>query len=261
MNEEVKLKLVIFAGGLGTRLSEETKLTPKPMVMIGERPILWHIMKYYSTFGVNEFIICAGYKQEVIKDYFINYRKFSSEVTVDLESNEIEFSGYKAEKWRVTIVDTGENAQTALRLFRVMHQIGEDEDFFLTYGDGLSDVNITELNHLHQSKNRTVTVTAVASPGRFGSLDIEGDRVVSFKEKPINEAWINGGYFVCNGRIRQYLTGENVPWETIPMGNLVADDQLTVHKHYGFWKPMDTLREKHELELMLKENKAPWVTW
>lgn len=255
------MKLVIFAGGLGTRLSEETKTIPKPMVTIGNRPIIWHIMKYYSSFGVNEFIICAGYKQEIIKDYFLNYKMFAPEVSVDLDSGDINFSGELEEKWHVTIVDTGEDSQTSLRLLKVMHLIGDDEDFFLTYGDGLSNVNITELYNLHRLKKRVVTVTAVASPGRFGALEISDDRVVSFEEKPINEAWINGGYFVCNGRIKKYLTDENVPWETIPMGKLVSDRQLTVYKHHGFWKPMDTLREKFELEEMLKKGNAAWKVW
>lgn len=255
------MKAVLLAGGLGTRLSEETHLKPKPMVEIGGRPILWHIMKIYSAHGINEFIICAGYRSYVIKEYFANYFLHMSDVTFDMENNTMEVHKKRAEKWRITIVDTGEETMTGGRLKRVKDYVG-DETFCFTYGDGVGDVNITEAVELHKRAQRKATLTAVQPPGRYGALGIDGDRINQFQEKPDGDgAWINGGFFVLEPSVIDYIAGDSMPWELDPLENLAKDEQLTVYKHTGFWRPMDTLRDKSQLEEMWEAGKAPWKIW
>lgn len=255
------MKAVLLAGGLGTRLSEETHLKPKPMVEIGGRPILWHIMKTYSAHGINEFIICAGYRSYVIKEYFANYFLHMSDVTFDMENNTMEVHKKRAEKWKITIVDTGEETMTGGRLKRVRDYIG-DETFCFTYGDGVGDVNITEAIELHRRAQRKATLTAVQPPGRYGALGIDGTRITQFQEKPDGDgAWINGGFFVLEPSVIDYIAGDSMPWERDPLENLAKDKQLTVYKHTGFWRPMDTLRDKNQLEEMWEAGKAPWKVW
>ncbi|MEO0508490.1 MAG: glucose-1-phosphate cytidylyltransferase [Verrucomicrobiota bacterium] len=255
------MKAVLLAGGLGTRLSEETYLKPKPMVEIGGRPILWHIMKTYSAHGINEFIICAGYRSYVIKEYFANYFLHMSDVTFDMEHNTMEVHKKRTEPWKVTIVDTGEETMTGGRLKRVKDYIG-NETFCFTYGDGVGDVDITKIIELHKSAKRKATLTAVQPPGRYGALDIEDDRVASFEEKPEGDgAWINGGFFVLEPSVVDYISDDAMPWERDPLEKLAAEEQLTVYKHNGFWRPMDTLRDKNQLEEMWEAGKAPWRIW
>ena len=259
------MKVVIFAGGFGTRLSEETRLLPKPMVEINGRPILWHIMKIYSHYGFNEFVICCGYKGEMIKEYFANYFLRYSDVSFDFRDGKNSFSTHKQphEKWKVTLVDTGLKTQTAGRLAKVKEYIDTD-NFFLTYGDGVSDVNIEALLNFHQKNDKIATVTAVQPLGRFGALDINNNIVENFVEKPVGEGgWINGGFFVLNKKVFDYLpeNSNDIMWEQEPMKNLAKNRELVAYHHEGFWQPMDTLREKHVLEKMAQDNKAPWVTW
>lgn len=255
------MKAVLLAGGLGTRLSEETHLKPKPMVEIGGRPILWHIMKTYSTHGVNEFIICAGYRSYVIKEYFANYFLHMSDVTFDMVNNSMEVHDKRAEPWKVTVVDTGEETMTGGRLKRVKDYIGS-ETFCFTYGDGVGDVDITKTIELHKRAQRKATLTAVQPPGRYGALGIEGDRITQFQEKPDGDgAWINGGFFVLEPSAIDYISGDAMPWERDPLENLAKDKQLTVYKHTGFWRPMDTLRDKMQLEEMWENQTAPWRVW
>ena len=256
------MKAVLLAGGLGTRLSEETQLKPKPMVEIGGRPILWHIMKVYSAHGVNDFIICAGYRSYVIKEYFANYFMHMSDVTFDMSTNSMEVHNRRAEPWRVTIVDTGENTMTGGRLKRVRDYIG-DETFCFTYGDGVGNVNITESIAFHKRQQRLATLTAVQPPGRYGALAIDGaGKVEHFQEKPDGDgAWINGGFFVLEPKAIDYVAGDSMPWERDPLENLARDDQLSAYKHGGFWRPMDTLRDKVQLEEMWESGKAPWKVW
>lgn len=255
------MKAVLLAGGLGTRLSEETHLKPKPMVEIGGRPILWHIMKTYSAHGINEFIICAGYRSYVIKEYFANYFLHMSDVTFDMENNSMEVHKKRTEPWKVTIIDTGEETMTGGRLKRVKDYIG-DETFCFTYGDGVGDVNISETIELHKRAQRKATLTAVQPPGRYGALGIDGDRITQFQEKPEGDgAWINGGFFVLEPSTIDYIAGDSMPWEQDPLENLAKEEQLTVYKHNGFWRPMDTLRDKMQLEEMWDESKAPWKVW
>lgn len=255
------MKAVLLAGGLGTRLSEETHLKPKPMVEIGGRPILWHIMKTYSAHGVNEFIICAGYRSYVIKEYFANYFLHMSDVTFDMKDNTMEVHKKRTEPWKVTIVDTGEETMTGGRLKRVKDYIG-DETFCFTYGDGVGDVDITKTIELHKRAQRKATLTAVQPPGRYGALRISGDQIDHFQEKPEGDgAWINGGFFVLEPSAIEYISGDSMPWEREPLQNLAVDQQLTVYKHRGFWQPMDTLRDKMELEGLWDAGKAPWKIW
>ncbi|MDB4444786.1 glucose-1-phosphate cytidylyltransferase [Akkermansiaceae bacterium] len=255
------MKAVILAGGLGTRLSEETHLKPKPMIEIGGRPILWHIMKIYSAHGVNDFIICGGYRSYVIKEYFANYFLHMSDITFDMECNTMEVHRKRTEPWKISIVDTGEETMTGGRLKRVKDYIG-DETFCFTYGDGVGDVNITETIELHKRAQRKATLTAVQPPGRYGALGIEGDRITQFQEKPEGDgAWINGGFFVLEPSTIDYILGDSMSWERDPLERLATEKQLTVYKHRGFWRPMDTLRDKTQLEEMWEADKAPWKVW
>lgn len=255
------MKAVILAGGLGTRISEESTLKPKPMIEIGGKPILWHIMKMYSHFGINEFIICCGYKGYVIKEYFANYFLHNSDITFDIKNNDLIVHENSAEPWKVTVVDTGESSMTGGRLRRVKRYLG-DEDFCFTYGDGVSDVNIAATIEFHKSHGRLATVTAVQPPGRFGSLDIKGDDVVDFLEKPMGDGgYINGGFFVLNPKVIDYIEGDHSIWERAPMEGLAKGGQLKSFTHEGFWQPMDTLRDKNYLEELWTSKKAPWKMW
>lgn len=259
------MKAVILAGGLGTRLSEETHLKPKPMVEIGGRPILWHILKIYSAHGINDFIICAGYKGYVIKEYFANYFLHMSDVTFDMSSNAMEVHRKKAEPWRVTIVDTGEATMTGGRLARVSQHL-DDEPFCFTYGDGVADVDITALVAFHKSHGKRATLTAVQPPGRYGALGFcqdNPDLIRQFQEKPEGDgAWINGGFFVLCPTVLNYIKqGDSTIWERGPLESLAADGQMAAYKHRGFWRPMDTLRDRVELEDMWAKSEAPWKVW
>ncbi|UOE48199.1 glucose-1-phosphate cytidylyltransferase [Mucilaginibacter sp. SMC90] len=256
------MKVVLLAGGLGTRLSEETVLRPKPMVEIGGMPILWHIMKIYSSHGYNDFIVCLGYKGYVIKEYFANYFLHKSDVTINMKDNSIKVHDSQAEPWTITLVDTGNESMTGGRIKRIQRHVG-DEPFMLTYGDGVSDVNITKLVEFHKQKGKHCTVTSVQPSGRFGALNItEEDTVHSFMEKPKGDgAWINGGFFVCEPSVFNYIEGDSTIWEREPMEKIAADGEMVAFKHDGFWKPMDTLRDKQELEADWQQNKAQWKTW
>lgn len=256
------MKVVILAGGFGTRLSEETSLRPKPMVEIGGMPILWHIMKIYSSYGYNEFVICLGYKGYMIKEYFANYFLHKSDVTIDMTKNEVTTHDTQAEPWKITLVDTGQNSMTGGRVKRVQQHIGH-EPFMLTYGDGVGNINIKSLVETHQQNGKLCTVTAVQPSGRFGSLNInEVNQVDSFLEKPKGDgSWINGGFFVCEPQIFDYIVGDHTIFEKEPMENLAADGQMLAFKHEGFWKPMDTLRDKQELENDWQNNQAQWKNW
>ncbi|PCI37847.1 MAG: glucose-1-phosphate cytidylyltransferase [Thiotrichales bacterium] len=256
------MKAVILAGGLGTRLSEETHLKPKPMVEIGGMPILWHIMKIYSAHGINEFIICLGYKGYVIKEYFANYYRHMSDVTFDFAHNTTTIHNNYAEPWKVTLVDTGRDTMTGGRLRKVKSYLAPNEDFCFTYGDGLSDVNISKVIALHKQEKKIATVTAVQPPGRFGSIEFDGNTVNSFKEKPKGDgSWINGGFFVLSPKVLDYVKGDASIWEQEPMHNLAQDKKMNVYFHKGFWQPMDTLREKTLLETLWQEQRAPWKVW
>jgi len=256
------VKTVLLAGGLGTRLSEETLVKPKPMVEIGGFPILWHIMKLYSFFGFNDFVICLGYKGYIIKEYFVNYCMHMADITVDLCRNNVEFHKNAAEPWRVTLVDTGENTLTGGRVKRVREYIG-GETFLLTYGDGVADIDIGALVQFHKQHGKLATVTAVQAPGRFGSLDLhDGGSVRAFMEKPRGDGtWINGGFFVMEPNVFDYLEGDKTSLEREPLEQLAADDQLMAYRHPGYWQPMDTLREKNQLEELWTTGKAPWRLW
>jgi glucose-1-phosphate cytidylyltransferase len=262
MNQAKTLvKAVILAGGLGTRISEETSIRPKPMVEIGGKPILWHIMKGYSAHGVNDFIVCCGYKGYVIKEYFANYFLHTSDVTFDMQRNSMEVHQKHAEPWRVTLVDTGEHTMTGGRLRRVRNFLG-DSDFCMTYGDGVSDVDIGELVRFHQQSGKLATITSVQPPGRFGTLEFQGDAVRSFHEKPHGDgAWINGGFFVLSPRVIDYIEGDDTVWERAPLERLAVDGQLVAFRHRGFWQPMDTLRDRNHLEELWNSGKAPWKVW
>jgi len=258
------MKVVLFAGGLGTRISEETDIRPKPMVEIGGKPVLWHIMKIYSQYGYNDFIICLGYKGYVIKEYFMNYFMHNADITVDLGNNKVEIHDTNAEAFKVTLVETGLNTKTAGRLKQVQKYIG-DEDFMLTYGDGVSDINIHDLVAFHKSHNKLATVSAVQMDARFGGMDLgtKGE-VVSFKEKAKDDSkWINGGFFVLKPAIFKYLEGNmnEMMWEEEPLEKLTNDEQLVAFQHKGFWKCMDALRDKLELEELWKNNTAKWKVW
>lgn len=256
------MKVVILAGGLGTRLSEETVLKPKPMVEIGGMPILWHIMKIYSSYGYNDFIICLGYKGYIVKEYFANYFLHKSDITIDMKNNSVKVHESDAEPWTITLVDTGINSMTGGRIKRIQKHIG-DETFLLTYGDGVSDVNIGELVNTHKMGGKLCTVTSVQPSGRFGALNLDKENQVnSFLEKPKGDgAWINGGFFVCEPKVFDYIGGDSTTFENEPMQNLARDGQMLAYLHNGFWKPMDTLRDKIELEASWESNKAAWKNW
>ena len=255
------MKAVILAGGLGTRISEESHLRPKPMIEIGGKPILWHIMKMYSHHGINEFVICLGYKGYIIKEYFSNYFLHMSDVTFCMEQNTVEIHQKYAEPWKVTLVDTGENTMTGGRLKRVESYI-RDSRFCFTYGDGVSDIDIGCLISFHAKSGRLATVTAVQPPGRYGALQIDGDAVHSFQEKPAGDgAWINGGFFVLEPGVLDYIKGDHTVWEAEPLQRLAMNGQLVAYPHHGFWQAMDTLREKNQLEQLWSSGKAPWKTW
>lgn len=256
------MKAVILAGGLGTRLSEETALRPKPMVEIGGKPILWHIMKMYSAHGVNDFIICCGYKGYVIKEYFANYFLHMSDVTFDMRENRMHVHERRAEPWQVTLVDTGDESMTGGRLKRVAEHVKNETEFCFTYGDGVSDVDISASIAFHRSHGKQATLTAALPPGRFGALDMHKGQVRSFKEKPKGDgAMINGGFFVLNPSVLSHLKDDSTVWEQEPLMQLAAEGQLMAFQHEGFWQPMDTLRDKHHLEELWASGKAPWKRW
>ena len=256
------MKVVILAGGLGTRLSEETVLKPKPMVEIGGKPILWHIMKTYSHFGINEFIICCGYKGYVIKEYFANYFLHQSDVTFDLKGNKMTIHKDRAEPWKVTLVDTGDTSMTGGRLKRVLPYLKNDKTFCFTYGDGVANVNINKLIEFHNSHGKLATLTATYPPGRFGALKIKNNKVEKFEEKPKGDgALINGGYFVLSTKVIERIKSDSTIWEQGPLKSLAKDGELMSFKHEGFWQPMDTLADKQRLNLLFDKNKAPWKVW
>lgn len=256
------MKAVILAGGLGTRIAEESDTKPKPMVEIGGKPLLWHIMKTYARHGVKDFVICLGYKGYVIKEFFFNYYRHMSNMTIDLKTGDHEILDSQAEDWRITLVDTGPDTMTGGRLKRVAPYLG-NETFCLTYGDGLSDIDITAELEFHRKHGKLATVAAVQPPGRFGVLNIDAqDQVLSFEEKPSDEiGWINGGFFVLEPGVIPYIDGDEISWERAPLSNLAKDGQLAAFHHTGFWQPCDTLRDKRELEALWATGKAPWRTW
>jgi glucose-1-phosphate cytidylyltransferase len=256
------MKAVILAGGLGTRISEETLVRPKPMVEIGGRPILWHIMKLYSAHGIHDFVICLGYKGYMIKEYFANYFLHMSDVTFDMTSNRMNVHQNNAEPWKVTLVDTGESTMTGGRIKRVADHVRADDAFCLTYGDGVGDVDIRSLVSFHRKHGKLATMTAVQPPGRFGALELQGDAIASFREKPKGDGgWINGGFFVVSRRVLDYIAGDQTLWERDPLERLAAERQLCAWLHRGFWQPMDTLRDKQHLEELWESGKAPWKMW
>lgn len=253
------MKAVILAGGLGTRISEESVLRPKPLIEIGGKPILWHIMKTYAAHGVNEFIICCGYKGYMIKDYFLNYYLHQSDITVDLQNNETHLQRLVAEPWKVTLADTGEFTMTGGRLKRIYEYVKDEEFFFFTYGDGVADIDLTAQAAYHKSHGKLATITAVQPPGRYGALDLDGDQVRDFVEKPQGDGgWINGGYFVLSPKVIKYIAGDETSWEAEPLTNIAHDKQLQAYFHKGFWQPMDTLRDKNHLESLWQNETAPW---
>jgi len=255
------MKCVILAGGFGTRITEETHLKPQPMIEIGGMPIRWHIMKNYSAHNINDFIICCGYKGYMIKEYFANYFLHMSDVTFDIQQNKMDVHHKFAEPWKVTLVDTGQNTMTGGRLKRVKQYV-ENDTFCFTYGDGLSDVNITNLIKFHKSKKTIATVTSVQTPGRWGLLDIHEDKISKFIEKPTGDGnWINAGYFVLEPKVFDYIEDDSTIWERKPLERLANEDQLSGYKHTGFWQPLDTLYDKNQLEELWKSSKAPWKTW
>ncbi len=255
------MKAVILAGGLGTRISEETGSKPKPMIEIGSKPILWHIMKIYSSFGVNDFVICCGYKGYMVKEYFANYFLHMSDVTFDMKNNKMEIHRKFAEPWNVTLVDTGIDTMTGGRLKRIKEYVN-DKTFCFTYGDGVADIQIDKLIKFHNDNKTIATVTAVQPPGRFGTLDVKQDKIISFKEKaPGDGNWINGGYFVLESSVFDYLKDDSTVWEREPLEKLAKDEQLSAYKHSGFWQPLDTLRDKNKLEDLWSKGNAPWKIW
>ena len=256
------MKAVILAGGLGTRISEETSTRPKPMVEIGGKPILWHIMKTYSHHGINDFVICCGYKGYVIKEYFANYFLHMSDVTFDMTNNSMQVHQRNAEPWKVTLVDTGDETLTGGRVKRIADYVKDEEAFCLTYGDGVGDVNITELIAFHKAQKVKATLTAVFPPGRFGALDLQNDKVQNFREKPKGDgALINGGFFVLSPDVIDYIDGDETIWEREPMERLAKEGEMAAFSHNGFWQPMDTLRDKVHLEELWDSGKAPWKVW
>jgi len=255
------MKAVILAGGMGTRLSEETMFRPKPMVEIGGRPILWHILKIYSFYGVNDFIICCGYKGYIIKEYFINYLRHSSDITVNVGTGEFSVHNSMSEPWRVTLIETGEQTMTGGRLKRVRSFIEGEQLFCLTYGDGLADVDVGKVIQFHKDEGRIATVTEVSPPGRFGALSINGNNVTRFEEKPVGGGLINGGFFVLSPQVLDYIAGDTTVWEAEPLAALAREGQLSAYAHRGFWQPMDTLRDKIALEGLWVNGAAPWKIW
>ena len=256
------MKAVILAGGLGTRISEESHLRPKPMIEIGGRPILWHIMNIYTAHGVTDFVICLGYRGHMIKEYFANYMLHASDVTVDSRTGETIYHQNYAEPWRITMVDTGPNTMTGGRLKRVSRYLDPDESFCMTYGDGVADIDIGRLVDFHHRHGRLATVTAVTPPGRYGALLMDGDRVADFVEKPPGDnGFVNGGYFVLHPSVLDRIEGEDTPWETTPLESLARDGELLAFRHLGFWQPMDTLRDRTTLEAMWSSGNAPWKVW
>ncbi len=256
------MKAVILAGGLGTRISEETSVKPKPMVEIGGKPILWHILKIYASHGINDFVICCGYKGYVIKEYFANYFLHMSDITLDMANNHMEVHQRYAESWRITLIDTGIDTMTGGRLKRVAPYVKDEEAFCLTYGDGVSDVNITQLVQFHRTQNVQATLTATLPPGRFGALDLQGNKVLSFKEKPKGDgAMINGGFFVLSPEVIDLIKDDTTIWEKEPLETLAQRQQLAAYQHTGFWQPMDTLRDKTYLEELWSSGSAPWKVW
>ena len=256
------MKAVILAGGYGTRLSEETHARPKPMVEIGGRPMLWHIMKMYSAHDVNDFIICCGYRGYMIKEYFANFSLHMSDITFDLEHNTVHVRKERTEPWKVTLIDTGEGTLTGGRLKRVADYVEDEDEFCMTYGDGLSDVDISATITFHREHGRLATVTAVKPPGRFGALELEGQRVTGFMEKPTgDEGLINGGFFVLDPHCLDLIDGDDTRWEDEPLTRLAAEDQLRAYEHHGFWQPMDTVREQNLLEDLWASGGTPWKTW
>ena len=254
------MKAVILAGGFGTRISEETSLLPKPLIQIGGKPILWHIMKMYSAYGISDFVICCGYKGYLIKEYFANYFLHNCDVTLDLSSNTIEVHEKKSESWKVTLVDTGDNTLTGGRLARVKNFI--KDTFCFTYGDGLADINLEKLIDYHKKSKKKATITAVKPPGRFGALEFEAGKVVNFNEKPKGDGfWINGGFFVLEPSVIDLISGDSCTWEQEPLKKLSQDGELNAFKHNGFWQPMDTLRDKNNLEKLWSLDQAPWKLW
>jgi glucose-1-phosphate cytidylyltransferase len=255
-------KCVLLAGGLGSRIAEESSLKPKPMIEIGGKPILWHIMKIYSNYNINEFIICCGYKGYLIKEYFANYFLHMSDVTIDMNNNSMEVHRQKAEPWKITLVDTGESTMTGGRLKRVAEYLMEDELFLMTYGDGLSDINISDLVLFHKSQGGMATLTAVRPPARFGALKMFGNKVQSFVEKPLGEGGlINGGFFVLSPKVFQFIDGDDTTWEKEPLELMADRNELSAFTHEGFWQPMDTLRDKQNLEELWNSGNAPWMVW
>jgi len=256
------MKAIILAGGLGTRLSEETTVRPKPMVEIGGKPILWHIMNIYAAYDVTEFIIALGYKAEVIKEYFLNFYAFNNNISIDLVNGKTTIHDGNQPNWKIHLVDTGLHTQTGGRLKRLQKWLAEDETFLFTYGDGVADLDIDAVVKFHHSHGKLATVTTVRTPARFGRIGFEGDKICDFHEKPQSgEGWINGGFFVLNSKVIDYIDGDDIPWETEPLVGLAKDDQMMGYRHYGFWSCMDTLREKNFLEDLWASKKAPWKIW
>ncbi len=254
------MKAVILAGGLGTRISEESHLRPKPMIEIGGLPILWHIMKTYGSHGITDFVICCGYKGYMIKEYFANYSLHTADVTFDLRTNDVEIHNRYAEPWKVTLVDTGPKTQTGGRLKRIADYV--DGTFCMTYGDGVSDVDIAKVVAFHKENGRSATLTASQPAARFGVLEIDGNLVTRFSEKPEGDGnWVNAGYFVCEPEVLELIEGDDTSWERTPLEQLSAKNQLAVYKHYGFWAPMDTMRDRTQLEALWQSGKAPWKIW
>ena len=255
------MKAVILAGGLGTRIIEESHLKPKPMIEIGGMPIIWHIMKLYSCHGINDFVICAGYKGYIIKEYFANYFLHMSDVTFDMRENSVKIHKNNSEPWSITVVDTGDQTNTGGRIKRIQKYV-DNETFCMTYGDGVSNVDIKKLVDFHKSENKAATLTAVQPPGRYGALYLEGNDVIKFKEKPLGDkSWINGGFFVLEPEVFEYIDNDSTSWELDSLNNLAFDGKLNSFKHEGFWLPMDTLRDKNKLEELWAEQKAPWKVW
>lgn len=256
------MKAVILAGGFGTRLSEETSLKPKPMVQIGGKPIIWHIMKIYSHYGINDFIICCGYKGYIIKEYFSNYFLHNSDVNFNFKDNKTSYLRYKSEPWNVTLVDTGDSSMTGGRLLRVKEYLKNEKSFCFTYGDGVANINIKSLVDFHESHGKTATITTSFPPGRFGALEIDGNQVTSFHEKPKGDGlMVNAGFFVLNSNIFDYIEDDKTVWEEGPLSTLTREEQLYAYKHNGFWKPMDTLLDKVNLNDMWNNDRAPWKIW